>query len=87
MLGIVNRDGAFATHLSIPPQNLHEVPASLADEVAVFVEPTAAACEILTQVEVTPSSRVAVVGDGGALGGRALHQPGCLLYTSDAADE
>ena len=78
VLGIVNRDGAFATHLSIPPQNLHEVPASLADEVAVFVEPTAAACEILTQVEVTPSARVAIVGDGrlGLLIGQVLRSTG-----------
>jgi alcohol dehydrogenase len=64
VLGIVGRAGAFASHLSLPAANLHLVPPSMTDEAAVLVEPTAAACEILTQVDVGPKARVAVVGDG-----------------------
>lgn len=64
VLGIVGRAGAFASHLSLPAGNFHIVPDTLDDEVAVLVEPTAAACEILTQVDIGPRARVGVVGDG-----------------------
>ncbi len=64
VLGIINRAGAFASHLSLPAANFHAVPATLDDETAVLVEPTAAACEILTQVDIGPRATVAVVGDG-----------------------
>jgi alcohol dehydrogenase len=64
VLGIVDRSGAFASHLSLPAANFHIVPDGLDDETAVLVEPTAAACEILTQVDIGPRARVAVVGDG-----------------------
>ena len=64
MLGIVARDGAFATHLTLPIQNLHAVPDALPDEVAVFTEPTAAALEVQQQVGVTPADRVVVIGAG-----------------------
>src|SRR6202035_4309784 len=52
VLGIVNLDGAFAEYLALPLENLHAVPNSVSDEQAVFVEPLAAACEILQQVDV-----------------------------------
>ena len=64
VLGIVGRDGAFAEYLSLPAANLHRVPDSVSDEAAVFVEPLAAACEILEQVQVRPSMRVLVLGTG-----------------------
>ena len=64
VLGIVERSGAFASHLSLPPGNFHTLPDRLDDEAAVLVEPTAAACEILTQVDIGPRARVGVVGDG-----------------------
>ncbi|MGA9770992.1 MAG: alcohol dehydrogenase catalytic domain-containing protein [Blastocatellia bacterium] len=64
VLGIKARDGAFAEYLSLPPRNLLEIPDTLADEAAVFVEPLAAACNILEQVNITSSTRVAVIGDG-----------------------
>ena len=51
VLGIVNHDGAFAEYLALPLENLHVVPPSMSDEQAVFVEPLAAACEILTQID------------------------------------
>ena len=64
VLGIVGRSGAFASHLSLPAANFHTVPDTLDDESAVLIEPTAAACEILTQVDIGPRARVGVVGDG-----------------------
>lgn len=81
VLGIVNRDGAFADYLSLPPRNLLEVPDEVPDRSAVFVEPLAAACQILEQVEITPAQRVIVLGDGklGQLIARVLATTGCRL--------
>ncbi|GBC69398.1 2-deoxy-scyllo-inosamine dehydrogenase [archaeon HR01] len=64
VLGIKNRDGAFAEYINLPEKNLHLVPENVPAKVAVFVEPVAAAYEILEQIHVDPSMRVAVVGDG-----------------------
>ena len=64
VLGIVAHDGAFAEYLALPVENLHAVPESVADEQAVFVEPLAAACEILEQVDVKKLRAAAVLGDG-----------------------
>jgi len=64
VLGILGHDGAFAEYLSLPLVNLHKLPDKLADERAVFVEPLAAACEILTQVDVSKFRDAAVLGDG-----------------------
>ena len=81
VLGIVRRDGAFADYLTLPMRNLHVVPDSLPDEVAVFTEPLAAALEILEQVHLPPTSHVAVLGDGklGLLVAQALSLTGCEL--------
>jgi threonine dehydrogenase-like Zn-dependent dehydrogenase len=51
------------------------------DEVAVFTEPLAAACEVLEQVHVRPSDRVLVLGDGklGLLVAQVLALTGCDL--------
>ncbi len=64
VLGILNRNGAFAEYLSLPAKNLHAVPDTVSDEQAVFVEPLAAAFEIKEQVRIRPDWRIAVVGDG-----------------------
>ncbi|HSC26157.1 MAG TPA: alcohol dehydrogenase catalytic domain-containing protein [Vicinamibacterales bacterium] len=64
VLGIRQRDGAFADLLCLPAANLHEVPEAIDDQTAVFVEPVAAACRILEQVEITRTTRAAVLGDG-----------------------
>lgn len=64
VLGIAGRDGAFAEQLSLPVANLHVVPDGVPDDAAVFVEPLAAACEILEQVHVRPSDTVVVLGSG-----------------------
>lgn len=64
VLGIVKHDGAFAEYLTLPLENLHLVPDSMSDEQAVFVEPLAAACEILEQVDPKEFRSAAVLGDG-----------------------
>jgi threonine dehydrogenase-like Zn-dependent dehydrogenase len=64
VLGILGKDGAFAEYLTLPVQNLHRVPDSISDEAAVFVEPLAAACQILEQVPIDRRAWLAVIGDG-----------------------
>lgn len=64
VLGIVNHDGAFAEYLALPLENLHLVPGSVTEEQAVFVEPLAAACEILAQIDARKFRGAAVLGDG-----------------------
>jgi threonine dehydrogenase-like Zn-dependent dehydrogenase len=78
VLGIVGRDGAMAEYVSLPSRNLLRVPDEVADRHAVFVEPIAAACEILDQVAIGEGTRVALVGDGklGLLVGQVLATTG-----------
>jgi threonine dehydrogenase-like Zn-dependent dehydrogenase len=81
VLGIVNRNGAFATHLSLPIANLHAVPEGVPDELASFTEPTAAALEIQEQVRIGADERVVVIGAGklGHLVAQTLATTGCAL--------
>ena len=81
VLGIKGRDGAMAEWLSLPVENLHEVPERMPDEVAVFAEPLAAALQVQQQVRVSSRDRVAVIGDGklGQLVARTLALTGCAL--------
>ena len=64
VLGIIGHPGAYAEYLALPLENLHAVPDRVADEQAVFVEPLAAACEILEQVDARRFRSAAVLGDG-----------------------
>ncbi len=64
VLGLVKRDGAFAERLSLPGRNLRLLGSSPPDESAVFVEPLAAARRIFSQVKVTETTQVAVIGPG-----------------------
>jgi len=64
VLGIIGHPGAYAEYLTLPLENLYAVPESISDEQAVFVEPLAAACEILEQVDVRRVREAAVLGDG-----------------------
>jgi threonine dehydrogenase-like Zn-dependent dehydrogenase len=64
VLGIIKHPGAFREFLTLPERNLHVVPDSIPAEQAVFIEPLAAACEILDQVQMPCGSPVAVLGDG-----------------------
>ncbi|GAB4423276.1 MAG: alcohol dehydrogenase catalytic domain-containing protein [Chloroflexi bacterium OHK40] len=80
-LGIDRRDGCMAELFSLPVACLHPVPDAVPDAAAVFVEPLAAALEILEQCHVRPTDRVAVVGDGklGAMIVQVLRLPGCAV--------
>jgi threonine dehydrogenase-like Zn-dependent dehydrogenase len=64
VLGILGRDGAFAEFLRLPDLNLIPLPDSIPDEVAVFVEPLAAAYEIFEQVHLARNQTIVVIGDG-----------------------
>lgn len=88
-IGIRDWDGALAQRLLAPLANLHVVPEGLADELAVFAEPLAAALEIGQQVHITAGMRVLVLGDGklGLLAalGLAHLSPGLTLAGRHAA--
>lgn len=64
VLGIHGRDGCHAEFLTLPTRNLVAVPDTVSDDRAVFIEPLAAACGIMEQVEVFPEMKIAVIGDG-----------------------
>lgn len=82
VLGIVRHPGAFQEFFTLPVRNLHAVPDAVSTEAAVFVEPLAAACEILDQVSIPQGSPVAVLGDGklGLLIAQVLQAHGCRVH-------
>jgi threonine dehydrogenase-like Zn-dependent dehydrogenase len=57
VLGIVKHPGAFADYVTLPDENLHVLPDSISNEAAIFIEPLAAACEILDQVALPQGPR------------------------------
>ena len=63
-LGIWQKDGCFAQYLAMPLDTLLEVPLTVSDEQAVFVEPLAAGLEILEQLHIQPIEKVVILGDG-----------------------
>jgi threonine dehydrogenase-like Zn-dependent dehydrogenase len=82
VLGIVKHPGAFREFLTLPEDNLHPVPREISTAHAVFVEPLAAACEILDQVRIPAGAPVAVLGDGklGLLIGQVLRTHGAEVH-------
>jgi threonine dehydrogenase-like Zn-dependent dehydrogenase len=60
---IKKRRGVFSISRTAR-EELHVIPDSVTDEQAVFVEPLAAAFEIVEQIHVEPNWKIAVVGDG-----------------------
>lgn len=74
VLGILNQNGTFAEYMTLPLSNLHVVPKSIPNEIAVFAEPLAAACRVVEQglvnfrygegEECRGGDRVAILGDG-----------------------
>ncbi len=81
VLGIHDKDGAFASYLTLPIENLHQVPEGVSDSEAAFVEPLAACFEMLEQVQIRPTARVLVLGDGkmGLLAGQVLRLTGASV--------
>ncbi len=63
-IGIWKKDGCMAEYITVPTNILFEVPENVTNEQAVFVEPLAAACEILEQLHIEPMSKIVVLGDG-----------------------
>src|SRR5688500_15260391 len=64
VIGILNHDGAFADLIAVPQRNLHPVPDSVPDDIAVFTEPVAAASQIPAQLPIRREDRIVVLGDG-----------------------
>ncbi len=81
VLGIANRNGVFAEYTTLPLENLYRVPDSIPDDLAVFIEPLAAALEIQQQIQIRPTDRVLLVGAGrlGQLIAQTLALTGCDL--------
>src|ERR1051326_6516783 len=61
VLGIAKHPGAFREFLARPVRSLRRFPASISTEDAVFIDPLAAACEILDQIKIPAGTRVAVL--------------------------
>jgi alcohol dehydrogenase len=79
VLGIVNHDGAFADFVRLPAMNLHVLPKTIDDDQAVFIEPLAAAFQVLKQIKLDGRKWVTVLGDGrlGLLVAQVLRNAGC----------
>jgi threonine dehydrogenase-like Zn-dependent dehydrogenase len=63
-VGIAGHPGVFANYLALTARNLHVVPDGVSDDAAVFVEPLAAALQVIEAVHVSPRQRVVVIGAG-----------------------
>ena len=81
ILGMKKNGGTFAEFLTLPLRNLYQIPDSVSNEEAVFVEPLAAAYEILVQVSIQAADRVLVIGAGrlGQLIAQVVATTGCHL--------
>ena len=80
-LGIDRKDGAFADYLTLPTENLYVLPEHISDSEAIFIEPLAAACNILDQTSLSSTDQVVVIGDGklGLLCAQVLHTHPCSV--------
>ena len=80
-VGIDRHHGAFAEYMQLALSNLYVVPDSISDDAAVFVEPLAAALQVLEAVHISPRHRVVVIGAGklGLLVAQVLKLTGCDL--------
>jgi threonine dehydrogenase-like Zn-dependent dehydrogenase len=60
-------------------ENLYSIPDNIPDQAAIFVEPLAAALQITSRIQISPSDRVLLVGGGklGQLVARVLSLTGC----------
>jgi alcohol dehydrogenase len=86
VLGILKHDGAFAEQVRLPAANLHVLPKTVDDDAGVFVEPLAAAFQILKQIKLDSNADsqrgrkwVTVLGDGriGLLVAQVLRNANC----------
>ena len=65
-LGICKADGCMAEYCKVPENCLIEIPKTIPDNHAIFIEPLSAACEILEQLgpNITREEEVVILGDG-----------------------
>ena len=63
-LGIWQKDGCFSEYFTLPKENIITISDNIDDVTATFTEPLAAAYEILEQVHIQPTDKVAILGDG-----------------------
>ncbi|MCC6239575.1 MAG: alcohol dehydrogenase catalytic domain-containing protein [Phycisphaerales bacterium] len=79
VLGIDKHPGAFADLVRLPAANLHLLPDEVDDDQAVFVEPLAAAFQVLKQIQLDDRKWVTVLGAGrlGLLVAQVLRNSGC----------
>ena len=82
-MGIKDKNGCFAEYVTLPIENIHVIPDSIADDEAIFVEPLAAALQILTQVHIRPQDDVIILGDGrlGQLCAQVMSLTGAQVQT------
>lgn len=81
VMGIAGRDGCMADYVAMPEANLHAVPDAVPDEEAVFIEPLAAAYQVLLQCQIERRMTVSVIGAGrlGLLVASVLAPTACRL--------
>lgn len=81
VIGISGRNGAFAEYIVVPFKNVFFVPDDIPDNNAVFIEPLAAALEILDQILIKETDSVLVIGDGklAQLVSIVLNTTGCKI--------
>lgn len=79
VMGILKHDGCFADFVRLPAMNLHALPKNVDNDSAVFVEPLAAAFQILKQIQLDGRKWVTILGDGrlGLLCAQVLRNAGC----------
>lgn len=63
-VGIRSHDGVFADSLALDASVLHRVPENVTDDQAVFVEPLAAAFQVVQGTHISPSDEVILIGAG-----------------------
>ncbi|MGA2506395.1 MAG: alcohol dehydrogenase catalytic domain-containing protein [Chitinispirillaceae bacterium] len=76
VLGIMKKDGAFAEYIAVPNENVILIPDEISETSALFIEPLAAALEIMEQHPVSPDQTVLLVGDG-----RLAQLIGCVFLS------
>lgn len=81
VIGIDGQPGAFAEFIAVPESNCHVVPDSVPDDESVFVEPLAAAFQVMRQVKIETNTKVTVLGSGrlGLLVAQVLALSRCRL--------
>jgi len=79
VLGILRHHGAFADYVRLPAVNLHPIPKTVDNDTAVFIEPLAAAYQILKQIKLDNRKWVTVLGDGrlGLLVAQVMRNASC----------